>query len=83
MSRRPSSKSETEPKGTFEIPKNAFDSNHMSCGRSIHKLADLINSVGNIRASNSEVLERLFPGELFLLRDTTTTHNLWQLPMAD
>ncbi|KAL6275231.1 hypothetical protein ACE6H2_018832 [Prunus campanulata] len=51
---------------TIKIAKNTFDSNPMSKGRLVHKLADVVHSKGNIRACESEILQST--NDTFVLR---------------
>ena len=48
-------KNETIKYGAFQISKNPENSNIMRRSRGSHKLADYMNCIGNIRASNSEI----------------------------
>ena len=51
------SKKEPMSYGIFQITKDSFGGYLMGCGRSMHKLADLINSISNIRSHEGEILE--------------------------
>jgi hypothetical protein len=47
----------TQVQSTADVPKNAHQCSQVNVPRSMHIEADLLNSVGNIRPSECEVLQ--------------------------